>query len=141
MRIAGILGRELLGGEVIELIGDIGIGKTAFVRGLAAGIKSKDQVQSPSFTISRIYSGRNETQIHHYDFHRLDDPGILKQELAESLSNPKASVVVEWAERIADILPTNRLSIKISASGKNKRKFKFKFDKKYTGLVKGLNSQ
>src|SRR5688572_4962628 len=119
LRIAGILGRELRGGEVIELIGDLGAGKTVFVRGLAQGIGSQDQVQSPSFTISRLYKGKDGREIHHYDFHRLDDPGMLKQELAESLVHPKSGVVIEWADRVTDILPPDRLVIEFKPVAEN----------------------
>ena len=60
------LGAELRGGEVIELIGDVGAGKTTFTKGLAKGLAIAETVQSPSFTISLVYDGRLE--IVHYDF-------------------------------------------------------------------------
>lgn len=137
MSIAGILGRKLRGGEVIELVGDLGSGKTAFVRGLAIGIDSKDQVQSPSFTISRIYRGKN-IEIHHFDFHRLDEPGIMKAELAESLSNLKVVSVIEWSDIVKDMLPADRLQVKIEADGETERQLSFKAGSKHQHLLKGL---
>jgi tRNA threonylcarbamoyladenosine biosynthesis protein TsaE len=108
------LGETLKGGEVIELIGDLGAGKTQLVRGIAEGINSDDVVQSPSFTISRIYKGSG-LELHHYDFYRLgDDPGILRAELAESLEDPHIAVVTEWANAVEDVLPSDKLTITIS---------------------------
>jgi len=109
-RLGELLGSRLKGGEVIELRSDLGGGKTTFVIGLARGAGSKDRVSSPTFTLSRIYKAK-KLEIHHFDFYRLDEPGILRDQLAESLDNPKAVVVVEWADIVADVLPKNRLSI------------------------------
>ena len=62
------LGKSLHGGEVIELVGDIGAGKTALTKGIAKGMGVDDDVQSPTFTISRLYEGRNRIRLAHYDF-------------------------------------------------------------------------
>jgi len=108
------LGATLKGGEVIELIGDLGAGKTQLVRGIAEGIDSIDVVQSPSFTISRIYKGKG-LELHHYDFYRLgDDPGILRAELAESIEDSQVTVVTEWANSVEDVLPRDKLAITIT---------------------------
>lgn len=112
-RIAGILGHNLKGGEVIELIGDLGAGKTAFVRGLALGIESKDVVQSPSFTIERLYKGKDLT-IHHYDFHRLEDPGVVAEELMEVAQDKRGVITVEWSDIVQKVLPIGRLQVKIT---------------------------
>lgn len=142
-RIAGILGRKLSGGEVIELIGDLGAGKTAFVRGLAGGIESKDVVQSPSFTITRIYkatSAGRGLSIHHFDFHRLEEPGVVAEELAEVAQDPKAIVAVEWSDIVKKILPPGRLSVDIT-SGKTADERILSFaatDKRHAKLLEGL---
>lgn len=98
------------GGEMIELIGDVGTGKTTFTKGLGAGLQVDDDVQSPSFTISREYAARDGLELHHYDFYRLNDPGVVKYELAESIANPQAVTVVEWGETARDVLPADRIS-------------------------------
>ena len=114
MALGKALGATLRGNEVIELIGDLGTGKTLLVRGIAEGIQSNDIVQSPSFTISRVYKG-TDMEIQHYDFYRLgDNPGILKAELAESLSDPRVAVITEWANSVEDLLPEDRLVISIA---------------------------
>lgn len=113
------LGTELQGGEVIELIGDVGAGKTTFTKGLAKGLAITETVQSPSFTISRIYDGRLE--LVHYDFYRLNDAGVMALELADNLNDAEKVVVIEWAETVADILPKERIRIKISSPSETDR--------------------
>lgn len=97
---------------VLELIGDVGAGKTTFVRGLAAGLGVADPISSPSFTISRSYAGNN-CVLTHYDFYRLEDPGIMSEDLAESIADEKTVTVIEWGKSIADILPKTRKIIEI----------------------------
>ncbi|PIZ61832.1 tRNA (adenosine(37)-N6)-threonylcarbamoyltransferase complex ATPase subunit type 1 TsaE, partial [Candidatus Saccharibacteria bacterium CG_4_10_14_0_2_um_filter_52_9] len=88
------------GGEVIVLTSDLGGGKTSFVRGLAAGMASHDLVHSPSFTLSNQYKAGDLT-LCHFDFYRLNDPGIMRNELAEVLKDSQAVVAVEWADIVA----------------------------------------
>jgi tRNA threonylcarbamoyladenosine biosynthesis protein TsaE len=114
------------GGEVIELVSDMGGGKTAFVRGLAKGMGSDEAVHSPSFTLGNQYKADGLT-LHHFDFHRLSQPGIMRDELAEILADNQAVVVVEWAGIIEDILPVERLTIQIKPMAENARQFIFKY--------------
>lgn len=105
-------GEKLEGATVIELVGDVGAGKTTFVRGLAQGIGIKDSLSSPSFTISRIYAGEKLT-LTHYDFYRLEDPGLMVEDLAESISDANNITVIEWGQSIANILPPDHKIIEI----------------------------
>ena len=111
------LGREngtnLYGREVIELIGDVGSGKTTFVKGLAQGLGITAEVNSPSFTIMKSYPARDGLTLNHYDFYRLDDAGIMRAEIAESLNNPKTITVVEWGAGVSGVLPKNHQVIEI----------------------------
>lgn len=118
-------GQSLHGGEVIEFVGDLGAGKTSFMRGLAEGIQSEDNVTSPTFTISNQYTGREGLSIHHYDFYRLQDPGLIAEELSEAIQDPKAIVCVEWAESVRGVLPKNKITIEITTIDENSREFKF----------------
>lgn len=128
-----------MGGEAIELIGDLGTGKTVFVRGLAAGIDSSDQVQSPSFTINRVYRGRDDISIFHYDFHRLDEPGLLKETLAETVEDPKVVIVVEWSDIVREVLPKERLQITFDTTGDEVRRLTFKaYGKTHKKLLSSL---
>lgn len=103
---------RLRGGEVIELIGDVGAGKTTFTKGLAQGMGVHDTVQSPTFTISREYE-TDSLRLAHYDFYRLQDAGIMADELAETIADAHTVTVVEWAETVAEVLPRDRLTITI----------------------------
>lgn len=115
------LGRLLQGGMVVELIGDIGAGKTTLTKGMAKGLAVDEDVQSPSFTISRTYDARDGLQLTHYDFYRLNDPGIMAAELIESTSDPATVVVVEWANVVEHVLPANRITVSIVAPTEGSR--------------------
>lgn len=106
--------------NVIELIGDVGAGKTTFVRGLAKQLNIKEPVTSPSFTISKSYAGKTKTLIH-YDFYRLEDPGIMQEDLLENLKNPNNIIVIEWSDSVKDILPENHTIINIKYNDDNSR--------------------
>ena len=106
--------RGLRGGEMIELVGDVGAGKTTFTKGLARGLGVHDAVQSPTFTISREYDTDKGLKLVHYDFYRLDDAGIMADELAESIVDRRGVTVVEWAETVASVLPEDRVTLTIS---------------------------
>lgn len=117
------IGRQIYGGMVLELVGDVGAGKTTFTKGLAKGLGIFETVQSPTFTISRVYEGEKLT-LSHYDFYRLNDYGIMEMELAENLSNPKNVTVVEWAGNLAEILPKKHLKLVFESLNENQRKVK-----------------
>lgn len=114
------IGSNLEGGSVLELIGDVGAGKTTFTKGLALGLGVLETVQSPTFTISRVYEGDNLT-LSHYDFYRLNDYGIMKMELAENLSDTQNITVVEWGGELADILPEKHLRLIFESISEDKR--------------------
>jgi tRNA threonylcarbamoyladenosine biosynthesis protein TsaE len=116
------LGRLLKGGEVIELVGDVGAGKTTFVKGLARGLGIDEDVQSPSFTISRVYDARDNLQLAHYDFYRLSDAGIMADELAETTQDPESITVIEWADIVEGVLPEHRLRMTFISPSETTRK-------------------
>lgn len=98
---------------VFELIGDVGAGKTTFTRGLAEGLGVGEPVTSPSFTISKRYAFP-AGQLIHYDFYRLDAPGLMRDELAEALAEPNSVIVVEWGSNVADLLPADKIRLEIA---------------------------
>ncbi len=102
------LGQSLRGGEVVQLISDLGGGKTTLTKGIAAGIGYGGDVASPSFTVSREYQGRSLT-LHHYDFYRLDEIGLMSEELREVLMDDTSVCVIEWAKDAARLFPADRL--------------------------------
>lgn len=111
------LGRQiadkLSGGMCIELTGDVGAGKTTLVQGIGEGLQADDVVQSPSFTISREYDCRDGLRLVHYDFYRLNDAGIMSYELNESLTDPSAITIVEWATTVDAVLPDDAVRVRI----------------------------
>lgn len=115
------VGGLVRGGNVIELVGDVGAGKTTFVKGLAKGLAIDDDIQSPSFTINRTYVARDGLELSHYDFYRLHDPGIMMAELQEVTDRKDVIVVIEWAGIVKDVLPLDRLTIHITANGEESR--------------------
>ncbi len=112
---------------VIELVGDVGAGKTTFTRGLAQGLGIHEPITSPTFVISKRYNipasnfgeDNKPGTLVHYDFYRLPDPGIMNSELAETIAEPNSLVIVEWAESVSDLLPkeTTRLKIELEEDG------------------------
>lgn len=116
------LGALLVGGEILELVGDVGAGKTTLTKGIGEGMAVDDDVQSPSFTISRVYDAHGGLQLAHYDFYRLHDAGIMAAELHETLSDAKVATVIEWAEIVSGVLPEDRLTITITSPTESSRK-------------------
>jgi tRNA threonylcarbamoyladenosine biosynthesis protein TsaE len=115
------IGALLHGGEVIELVGDVGAGKTTFTKGLAKGLGIDEDIQSPTFTISRVYEARDELTLAHYDFYRLVDAGIMSAELYEAVHDPGTVTVIEWGDVVAGVLPKDRISLAITATGEEQR--------------------
>jgi len=115
------IGYLLKGGETLELIGDVGAGKTTFVKGLALGLGIDEDVQSPSFTISRLYDARDNLQLAHYDFYRLNDAGIMADELTETTQDQTVVTVIEWADIVEGVLPKDRLSIRFTSPTETSR--------------------
>ena len=105
---------------VIELIGDVGAGKTTFTRGLAQSLGVKNEVTSPSFTISKSYALPNGKTLTHYDFYRLQDPGLMRDDIQEKIKDGHI-VIVEWGKSIEDILPSNRIIIEIKLQDNSSR--------------------
>ena len=98
---------------VIELVGDVGAGKTTFTRGFARGLGITSEVTSPSFTISKSYTLKDGRTLTHYDFYRLPDPGLMQDDLSEKLSDKNSIVIIEWGDSVSDLLPKDHIKIKI----------------------------
>lgn len=116
------LGSLLVGGEVIELVGDVGAGKTTLTKGVAAGLGIEETVQSPSFTISRTYDTPNDLHLAHYDFYRLHDAGIMANELSETVQDPATITIIEWAGIVEGVLPADNLTITITSPTETDRR-------------------
>lgn len=107
---------------MIEFIADLGSGKTTLVQGIAKGMGCQEQVTSPTFTISQHYRCADNRQIHHYDFYRLPEAGLVGDEFSESINDNAVLTVVEWSKGVAGLLPKNRLIIEISSNAEDLNK-------------------
>jgi len=119
-------------------VSDVGGGKTTFVRGIAQGAGSDDHVSSPSFTLTNQYKAPAFT-IEHFDFYRLSEPGILRDELAEFVHDVHTVTIVEWANIVEEVLPEERLTIMITSTGETSRRYEFRYTEAIGYLMKGLN--
>lgn len=115
------IGEALRGGEVLELVGDVGAGKTTLTKGIAEALDITDPIQSPTFTISRVYLAPNGLELHHYDFYRLGEAGIMGGEIQEVMAREENVTIIEWAGAVSDVLPTDRLVVKITATAEDER--------------------
>ena len=117
------VGRELAAsvsaGDVLLLYGDLGAGKTAFVRGLAEGLGvSRDQVSSPTFTLIQEYRG-GRLPLFHVDLYRIEDPREFDELGLDEIAE-EGVLAIEWAERLPQ-LPQNAVRVSITHAGDNQR--------------------
>jgi tRNA threonylcarbamoyladenosine biosynthesis protein TsaE len=111
--VAAAVAGVTVAGDLIILVGDLGAGKTAFVKGLVAGLGSPDPVTSPTFTIAQRYDGGRLT-VHHLDAYRLAGPEEAADLALDELLDDDAVTVIEWGDRLQGILPVDRLEIAIA---------------------------
>lgn len=137
-KLGEIIGKKLKGGEVIELRSDLGGGKTTFARGLARGLGIAQNVTSPTFTISRVYKGRNKIELRHFDFYRLPEAGIMSEQLAEFVNDPDTVSIIEWGKAVKDVLPPGRLKISLTptASESDVRDIEIKYPEELANLIR-----
>ena len=116
-----ILKKEKNKALIIGLEGELGSGKTTFIQGLAKGLGIKELITSPTFVIMKNYSF-SKGKLYHIDCYRIESKDIIELDFNEIINNPKNIVVIEWAEKIKDILPNNVIWMKFEYLDKNKRK-------------------
>ncbi len=97
----------------LELVGDIGVGKTTLVKGLIKQLNSDLVATSPSFMINNRYQVDDQRIVSHFDFYRLSEVGLDDQQLIEDLADDKVGVIIEWSQTVAQLLPENRLIVEI----------------------------
>lgn len=155
-KLAEILAKEILKTKfktkkalILGLEGDLGGGKTTFLKGFARGLGIKDRILSPTFVIMRKYqlttdnkqlitksrkskvvSCKLKSYFYHIDCYRVEKPKeILDLGFREIILNPKNIVAIEWAERIFKIIPKKTIWIKFNFINKNKRQIIIKYPK------------
>ena len=114
-KIAKELVQKLRGGEVLALVGNLGAGKTVFVKGLAKTLGIEDNITSPTFVLMKIYQTQYKKikRLVHVDCYRLEKTEDLTEiGLADYLNDPENIVVIEWADRVVN-LPKDAININI----------------------------
>ncbi|MBI5357258.1 tRNA (adenosine(37)-N6)-threonylcarbamoyltransferase complex ATPase subunit type 1 TsaE [Candidatus Saccharibacteria bacterium] len=116
------IGELVNAGQVIELVGDVGSGKTTFTKGVAKGLEITEEITSPTFNIKNEYVGR--LRLNHLDLYRLDQPGLVENEINELQDEKDSVTVIEWAGSVQDVLSSDRIIIEFKTTGENTRKLK-----------------
>ncbi|RLE13426.1 tRNA (adenosine(37)-N6)-threonylcarbamoyltransferase complex ATPase subunit type 1 TsaE [Candidatus Aerophobetes bacterium] len=133
------IGENIFYPSLIALIGELGSGKTTLVRGIARGMGIKARVKSPSFIIINEYPGA--IPLYHFDLYRLNDPQEINSLGYEEYFYKKEGVVViEWADKILEFLPSDYLEIRLKVEDLERRKLVLlsRGDKKYSKLIEKL---
>ncbi len=129
-RLGERIGRHLQGDETFALVSPLGGGKTSWTQGLAKGIGASSRVTSPTFVLERIYTGK-KFFLHHFDMYRIEEKDVESTGLLDILG--EAVVVVEWADKIRGLLPSDTIWVTIKIGKGDERIFEFSFpkEKKY----------
>ncbi len=106
------LGEKAVPGEIYTLVGDLGVGKTVFTQGFAAGIGIVEPVNSPTFTILQSYEG-GRLPLFHFDVYRIGDVEEMEEIGYEDCFYGEGVCLIEWADLIREILPDNCISVTI----------------------------
>ena len=131
------IGTNLKGGEVIELSGDLGSGKTTLIKAIVHGTGSLDHVSSPTFVVSKVYKAP-DFDITHYDFYRLSEPGLMFNDLHEQIEDDDSVKLIEWGGSVSEILPTNRVIINLSSPAEDSRIFEINYSDNLSYLMRDI---
>ncbi|MGA3066702.1 MAG: tRNA (adenosine(37)-N6)-threonylcarbamoyltransferase complex ATPase subunit type 1 TsaE [Tepidisphaeraceae bacterium] len=119
--IAAELAGTLVGGECVALFGELGAGKTQFVRGLARGLGANPRhVSSPTFVLLNIYKG-GKLKVFHLDAYRVTGGGDFEGIGFAEMLEQNGVVVVEWAQKVKPLLPRRRVEVRLKTTGKTTR--------------------
>lgn len=137
-RIGMRLGGDIKTGDVICLQGNLGAGKTTFVQGLAQGWGALDSVSSPTFILVNLYRRANGDQLFHLDTYRLESiPEAEELDLDSMLV--EGALIVEWPERLGDLIPRERLWVNLDHITEEQRQMRFNaIGKRYDELLDGI---
>lgn len=106
------LGKQAKAGQVFTLVGDLGVGKTVFTKGLARGLEIEEAISSPTFTIVQVYDD-GRLPFYHFDVYRIGDVEEMDEIGYEDYVYGEGVSLIEWANLIEEILPEHYTEIKI----------------------------
>ena len=140
MRLGTRIGQKLPRSCVIALSGDLGCGKTTFVKGLARALGvNPSKVNSPSYVLIKEYSGE-KGDMFHFDLYRLDKSESIFMLGLDDYFVQNGMLAIEWAEKAKDLLPDDYICITIKALSEKKRKFSFRArGNKYKNALERIN--
>ncbi|HVS79946.1 MAG TPA: tRNA (adenosine(37)-N6)-threonylcarbamoyltransferase complex ATPase subunit type 1 TsaE [Candidatus Paceibacterota bacterium] len=118
--------------RIVALYGDLGSGKTSFAQGVASCLKVGEQVQSPTYVIEKIYKTKHSAfkKLVHIDAYRLESSKELeKLGWRDLIADPDNLILVEWPERVADLMPDNADIVRFEFVDENARKIDFEYGK------------
>lgn len=121
----------------IGLIGELGMGKTVFVQGLAEGLGISEPITSPTFVLIKSYTGR--LTLHHCDWYRLNSIDDVWSSGFEDLEYDPGVIIVEWADRFASALQDPYLKIRFRSEGEDTRRITMKVSGRSPHLTSALN--
>lgn len=125
------IARKLRGGEIISLIGDLGGGKTTFTKGIAEELKIDETITSPTFVLLKNYPGHiddKNIELVHIDAYRCETIEDIKSVgIEDYLGRDDVILVIEWADKIKEILPANIIDIKFAYVDENSRRIGYDF--------------
>jgi tRNA threonylcarbamoyladenosine biosynthesis protein TsaE len=134
-------GAALEVGDVVCLIGDLGSGKTTFMQGIASGWGSLDPVSSPSFVLVNVYRGPNGQRLYHLDAYRLNN-ALQAEDLDLEVMLETGPIVVEWADRIQAVLPTEGLWVNLRWIDEVQRDLLFSgHGERYKNMIAAIRKQ
>jgi len=139
IRVGKNIGTRLLPGDVLALVGELGAGKTQFIKGLAAGVGMGNPayISSPSFTLINEYPGK--IPFYHVDLFRLEGEKEAEELGLEDYFQGGGITAIEWADKIPFLLPKEMLLIHIAYTGKNTRSLEIiGKGKRYQKILEGL---
>lgn len=142
IRLGRKIGRLLIGGDVIALVGELGTGKTQFIKGLASGVgvKNSKYLSSPSFTLIHEYQGR--TPFYHIDLFRLKTEEEAEELGLEEYFHGDGITAIEWADKILSLLPRELLWTQITYTGVHTRSIEITGKgKRYEEILEGFKGQ
>jgi tRNA threonylcarbamoyladenosine biosynthesis protein TsaE len=116
------LAATLAPGTVVALTGDLGAGKTALTKGLARGLGVTEPITSPTFTLVAEHPARGGRRLYHVDLYRLDAPQQAVEIGIEEELAPDGWTIIEWAERLGDLLPPGTVRVQIEIVSENERR-------------------
>ena len=106
------MGLHARAGDIYTLIGDLGVGKTVFTKGFAAGLGISEPVNSPTFTILQIYED-GRLPLYHFDVYRIAEPEEMEEIGSDEYFYGEGVCLIEWADLIEDIIPAGAISVRI----------------------------